>query len=160
MRELLEFLVLVMRPVFLAVGFIIRWFWKLLFSWWLEPLLDRRYQESLQEDIRRHIPFLFFEHDAAFLPDVHKSRYGEVEAVIQMRDFRIKFSRFRDQHDVLVASNKQPDLFQEITAFLDNADFRAGRRRNPGVPYSYSSWTEAGWILQQNWDRLTKALSI
>ena len=159
MRQVLEFLITVMRPVFAVVGFVSRSVWKVFFGWWLGPLLDKRSQERLEKAIRRDMPFLFSEHKAVFLPEVKRSRHGEVQAVIQLSEFRLLFLLFRDQHDVLVASNHQPDLFQEITAFLDNEDFHEGRRRNPGVPYSYSNWTEAGSILQKNWDRLTVALA-
>lgn len=49
----------VFRPIFFLVGFVSRLFYRVGFSWWLNPLFARWVQNGFAEEIKQKIPFLF-----------------------------------------------------------------------------------------------------
>jgi hypothetical protein len=52
-----------------ALGFVVVKVHKYLFSWWAEPLEDRRRARAFQQDIQDKLSFLFTEHSARIIPN-------------------------------------------------------------------------------------------
>jgi hypothetical protein len=47
------------RPPVLLVGFAVKTIYRAMFGWWLDPWVQRQANQSLIEDVRANLPFLF-----------------------------------------------------------------------------------------------------
>jgi len=54
-----QLLVELIRPPVLIVGFVVKTIYRTVFGWWLDPWLQRKANQSLTEDVRANLPFLF-----------------------------------------------------------------------------------------------------
>jgi hypothetical protein len=145
----------------LLIGFIVSTLYKGLIAWWADPLAEKSADRRLAEEIRNSMPFLFSDHDGEVVrnPDKIPRSFDLAIATVRVDEFALQFVTVRGEYKVYVASHAVPHVFREVGGVLDSLDYQAGKKRSPGVPYSYSNWLNAADILQNNWERLTKALT-
>jgi len=69
LARILLFIVEVFRPILLAIGFVLRLVYQVLFSWWLNPALDRWIRNEFEQELKLEIPWLFDLHGGRAVPD-------------------------------------------------------------------------------------------
>lgn len=58
----------VFRPLLLLLWFVSRAFYKTILSWWLNPLLNRRFQKAFADEIKQAAPLLFVQYTGKVIP--------------------------------------------------------------------------------------------
>lgn len=109
----------IFRPIFLLVGFASRLFYRVGFSWWLNPLFDRWIQNGFAEELKQTIPFLFglYGYGCKVVEDPKPEANDESMDYIWMasRSLIFKFSRWRrENYGIQVAPTFAPTEFYEV----------------------------------------------
>lgn len=98
-----------MRPLFLAVAVIGKAVYAVLFAWWLNPVLDRRAQRELVDDIKVHLHFLLSDSDSL---QIRRAKWPTVE--ISYHNLLFTVVRWRDETAVSVAPRHVPTESREL----------------------------------------------
>jgi hypothetical protein len=116
------------RPVIVACDVLIRSFYKLCFSWWLDGWMSGGLQRRLANDIRVDFSWLFEKYGAQIVPT---GKYRQVldyaVVTVQVEDLLFKFTRGHDEFIISVAPEHAPhDLypFQEALDLSGAGTFR------------------------------------
>ena len=126
--KVLRFLLEVFRPILLVVGFVLRLFYRLSFSWWLNPLFDRSIQNAFADEIRQAMPFLFDRYKGRVVSDPRPEAnepYMDY-ACVGTQDLIFKFARWRgEKYEVRVSPSFAPTDSYELADALCVADSAA-----------------------------------
>src|SRR5215469_16433566 len=76
-----QLLIELVRPPILLVGFVVKTIYRTMFGWWLDPWFQQKANQSLVEDVRANLPFLFPKGSVVEHPRirVHPFDYASVE---------------------------------------------------------------------------------
>jgi len=116
------------------VGFVLRLLYRLLFSWWLNPLFDRWIQKAFADEIRKAMPFLFDRYEGRVVPDprpeANDPNMGYV--CIGTQNLIFKFARWRrENYEVRVSPSFAPTDSYELVDALRVVDSAANAQSFP-----------------------------
>jgi hypothetical protein len=124
-KQIIFFLIEVFRPVFYVLAFLLPLIWKVFFSWWLGPLLDRHFDRLFVTEIRQAAPFLFdlFGGKVSQLPRP-EPKGSQIERVcIATENLIFQFSRWhREDYKVRVSPVFSPNNSYDLVDALRVAD--------------------------------------
>jgi hypothetical protein len=98
-----------LRPVILGIGFGFKALYYVVFSWWLNPWLDRKANRELVDDIRRNLDFLVSKPNAI---KVLNTEWPTLEIVWDNLLFTV--ARWRDETTVSIAPRHAPKHSYEL----------------------------------------------
>jgi len=145
----------VVRPPLLFVGYVSRGISGLLFPK-REEQRARERQDTLAEDIRLSMPFLFHDWDTKIIPDKGTGfppPFDYAAVIVEFLNLRARFTRGRETLIVFLAPKFSPESWHELSTILIALDIPGVRRG------SIIDLTQAGKLIGQHIDSLSKALS-
>lgn len=118
--RIVMFLLVVFGPLLRLVGFVLKILYKLFFSWWLNPWLDRWARESFANEIRQAFPFLFAQYEGKVVPSPRPEMQSPAVAhvCIAAMNLVFEFSRWHSEnYEVRVSPTFAPrDSYDLIDA--------------------------------------------
>jgi hypothetical protein len=149
-------LIEVLRPLVLLVAIILRLIYRVLFSWWVNPLLDRQFRRSFAEEIRLAMPFLFDLYGGRIVSDpnarANDPHMGYV--CIATAGLVFKFRRWRDEsYGVQIAPSFAHTQFYDLLEALRLVDPAPDTK----LPLLDISWHPWGKLLEPRFLLLEKA---
>jgi len=97
-----------------------------IFGWWLDPWLQRKSNQSLIEDVRANLPFLFPKGSVVEHPWIRVLPFDYASVEIGWENLLFSFTRGRDQTSVVVAPRHAPNVSYElgaVTAALEDGRY-------------------------------------
>src|SRR5215469_6469891 len=116
-------LVELIRPPVLLLGFVVKTIYGALFGWWLDPWLGRKANQSLLEDVRAKLPFLFPNGSVVEHPKIRVLPFDYASVEISWENLLFSFTRGREETSVVVAPRHAPNMSYElgpVIATLEN----------------------------------------
>jgi len=124
----------------------------------LDPLVSKKNDERLANEVKQHLPFLFREKRARIVPndDYRVERVFDLSVVtVAIEDFWIRFIRVRGEFNVEVSSPQPPHRWEDLSGALENAALREGATLNGVVATrpsrAYSSFADVERLLRNQW---------
>jgi hypothetical protein len=154
--RVLLFLIEVLRPVLLPIGFVLRLAYQLFFSWWVNPIFDHWIRSGFADDIKQAIPSLFAQHGGKVVPDPKPSANDRgMDYLCVASTFLVfKFSRWhRENYAVQVSPRFSPTDFYDLLDAVRFADPTA----NTNIPLLDGSWRIWGQLLEPRFHLLEQA---
>jgi hypothetical protein len=151
----------VIAPLVLAVigPFVIAY--KLIFGWWLNPMLDRRYEKKFREyekkfreQVRRDLSFLFDDFDGRFVSNGRPDKYAAL-ATVEAAELRVEVSQHHGEYGISVASRDNPENRERLDSVLEVIYEREGAGRKP----QHISLAELGGLFREKFTQVEMALS-
>jgi hypothetical protein len=141
-------------PVFWVVGQVIEFFHWSLFSWWLDPWVQRRSNRVLWEDVQTHLFYLFPE--GQLVKEKTKVLPFDYDSIrVAFRNLIITITRGRGELNVSLSQRHQPDVTYRLGVVLAALD----QTRNIGtLPYPEKFW-EFSDFLRSRIDTLNEVFS-
>jgi hypothetical protein len=152
------FLLEVFRPILFVLGFVLRLLYRLLFSWWLNPLFDRWVQKAFADEIRQAMPFLFDRYQGRVIPDPRpEANDPQMDYVcVGTQNLIFKFARWRrENYEVRVSPSFAPTDSYELADALRVADSAANAQAFPEV----NSWRHFSRLLEPRFRSLEVVFS-
>ena len=147
-RLLIEFI----RPPVLLLGFVVKTIYRVMFGWWLGPWFQRKANQSLIEDIRAKLPFLFPIGNFVEHPRIRVLPFDYASAELGWENLLFSFTRGREETNVLVAPRHAPNRSYElgpvIAALEDLEAF--GRKADHSYPTLHSVVRRPSLLLSQS----------
>jgi hypothetical protein len=147
----------ILRPPFLALGFVLGNLYKVCFGW-LDRHTARQNERRFAGDIRTHLSFLFTDHAAKVIPNEgvpFPPRMDGAFVTVAVGAIRLRFIRGCGDFSVKVSSGFAPQHWEDFFLVADGvAEWDTDRRR--GYSYSLRSF---GSVLSPRLARLQEALS-
>jgi hypothetical protein len=143
--------------VFVAVGSVIAWVYRLLFSGWDERLYKKN-RRNFASEIERSFAYLFSQHGGSVHPIEGENlprAFDYVSVTVDFEAMRVQLIRGRGELDARIAPPFEPGEWREIEFFWQLVDF-------PGREYSLfaeNQLDELAGKLQESWSQLTFVLS-
>ena len=150
-RQLLDELI---RPPFLLVGFIVKAIYRVMFGWWLDPWLQGKANQSLVEDVRGKLPFLFPNGTVVEHPQIRVLPFDYASVEVSWENLLFSFTRGREESNVLVAPRHAPNMSYELGAAIAALE----DRRNSDC-YAINDLHDAASLLQPHLQALNAAFS-
>jgi hypothetical protein len=128
--------------------------YKLLVGWWLNPILDERYEKKFREQIRTDLAFLFDDFDGHFV--VNDLTHKNVALVMmEAANLRIMISQHHGDYGISVArrdsANSAESLYSILTAIYE----REGSLRTA----TYVNLEDLGRLFREKFNEVQTALS-
>jgi len=141
-------------PLFAGIGLILKVINRTLFGWWLAPLLQRKANTALGDDVQENLYFLYTKGQPIKenWPRALPFDYASVDIVFE--NLRFCFTRGRGELNVSVAPRRAPHESYQlavIIAALDSTDIMQVRHLN--------GLSEVGDLLRARLDELNGAFS-
>ena len=114
MRKRNTLLLELIRPPIRLVGFVVKTIYRTIFGWWLDPWLQRKANESLVDDVRASLPFLFPSGTIAEHPQIRVLSFDYASIEIAWENVLFSFTRGREETNVLVAPRHAPNMSYEL----------------------------------------------
>jgi hypothetical protein len=143
-----------LRPPILALGFLVKLAYRLVFGWWLDPLLQRRWNKALLEDIKSNLPFLFSDSDGENKASlvVRHADWPTIEVLWGNLLFTIV--RWRDETYVSVAPRSVPTKVYKLGRVVDMLE-----RGHPSEHTEINDLVKAGHLLRPRLIALNSSFS-
>ena len=109
-----QLLVEFIRPPLLIIDFVVKMIYGAIFGWWLDPWLQRKANQSLIEDIRAKLPFLFPIGDFVRYPRIRVLPFDYASVELGRENLLFSFTRGREETSVVVAPRWAPDSSYEL----------------------------------------------
>jgi hypothetical protein len=109
-----QLLVELIRPTILLAGFVVKTIYRTIFGWWLDPWFQRKANESLLEDVRATLPFLFSIGRVIQTPQIRVLPFNYASVEIGRMNLLFSFTRGREEINILVAPRHAPNLPYEL----------------------------------------------
>lgn len=145
---------LIVRPIVLALAFVVRAIYQTLLGWWLDPLLQRKANESLLEDVHANLYFLFPESQVIQHPRIRVLPFDYASVELTWGNLLFSFSRGREEVNVLVAPRHAPAMSYELGPVIAALENKRHSDR-----YSVNSLCDAANLLQPHLRTLNTAFS-
>jgi hypothetical protein len=156
--RIVVFLLVVFRPLLRLLGSALKIIYKIFFSWWLNPALDRWARESFAKEIRLAFPFLFTEYEGKLVPSPRPEvQSPEMEYIcIATTNLVFEFSRWHNEnYEIRVSPAFAPkDSYDLIDAL--NAVETAGK---PILAPTIDNWPSFARLLEPRFLPLETAFS-
>jgi len=107
-------LIELIRPPVLLLGFVVKTVYRGMFGWWLDPWLQRKANQSLIDDVRANLPFLFPNGSVVEHPQIRVLPFDYASVEISWENVLFSFTRGREETNVLVASRHAPNIAYEL----------------------------------------------
>ncbi|HEY2497612.1 MAG TPA: hypothetical protein VGK24_11120 [Candidatus Angelobacter sp.] len=147
--------VAIIRPPLIAIGFVAKTLYKLLFGW-LDVPLARKRQDKFAREIQAELPFLFNEYRGKLIP-VENGRlplpFDYVGATVDIGCFLLSFARGRGELGITISA-KNADGSSNLSDLLDAMQDPYDVRRK--VVYSLADWA---LLLKPNMPSLREVFS-
>lgn len=137
-------------------GLVLPFLYKLFFSWWLNPLLDRWLRNRFAEELRLRIPFLFDLYGARVVRDPRRETNSSAVAYVCIAagGIILKFRSWRDgAYGIQISPASAPSDFYELLDALKAVD-PAVDTKLPALEFSWSAW---GKLLEPRFHLLQQA---
>ena len=157
--RVLLFLLEVFQPVFWLVGFVAKLIYRVLFSWWLNPLFDRWIRNGFAQEINVAIPWLFYLHGAKIVRDRKQNTNSESMGYLCLatNSLIFKFRRWRSEnYGVEIAPIFAPTELYELPDVLHLVDPEANTKLRE-LDISWRSW---GRLLEPRFHLIEQAFSV
>lgn len=128
--------------------------YKLIVGWWLNPILDRRYEEKFREQVRTDLAFLFHDFDGRFVPNERADKYAML-VTVEASELRVVVSQHHGDYGISVARRDSPEIKESLESVLEAIYERDGTRRKP----RYISLAEFGELFREKFGEVQMALS-
>jgi tRNA threonylcarbamoyladenosine biosynthesis protein TsaE len=131
--------------------------YELLFGWWLNGLLARRYEKQLARDVHDAMPFLFDEFGGRIVPSLgvpFPPAFDYAFVTVAIENLLIRFCRGRGEFDLQIAAADAPRELRELGLLLDVLGENDGARRRGTADL----W-QAARLLQPEMNRLIGAFN-
>lgn len=155
-REFKEFLIDVLRPPALTIGFVIKGLYRLLIGWWYEPRVRTLQQNHLLQEVQEQFGFLFTTHTARI---VSNDDIGQLAALdcpvvtVSAEGLLLRFIEHRGTRRVHVASERLPTEWHDLSSVLNAIEPDKVRR------HSIVFFQDAARLLGGDWDLVRAAFS-
>ncbi len=155
-REFNKFLIDVLKPPALVIGFVVKGFYRLLIGWWYDKRVRVRQQNQLLQEVQEQFHFLFATHDAEI---VANSDIGHLAALdcpivtVSVEGLFVRFIEHRGTRQVHVASERLPKELQELSSVLNAMEPDKVRR------HSVIFFQDAARLLERDWNLVKRAFS-
>jgi hypothetical protein len=113
-------------PVVLGIGFFFKVVYVVFFGWWLDPRLQRRANQSLLNDVRENLSFLFPNGHAVEHPRIRVLPFDYASVEVAWENLLLSFTRGREEVNVLVAPSHAPNMSYQLgpaIAALENRHY-------------------------------------
>jgi len=147
-------LVELIRPPILLVGFLVNMIYRTFFGWWLDPWLQRKANQSLSEDLRANLPFLFSKGSVVEHPRVRVLPFDYASVEIGWENLLFSFTRGREDTNVVVAPCHAPNVSYELGLVI-----AAIEDRRYSDSYAINDLRDAANLLQPHLQALNAAFS-
>jgi hypothetical protein len=104
-----------------GIGKPILWTYKIIFGWWLNPLIAGRGERKFRKEVRAAFSFLFDEYGAQFVPYSEKSLYWS-RATFTVRGLLFRVSRARGDCSATVAPVQAPTSWESLYTVIHAID--------------------------------------
>lgn len=148
----------IVRPPFLAIGFALNVIYAGLFGWWLDKRIAKKRDESLANEVRQNLPFLFTDKCGRIVSSedsLLQRRFGSAIVTVATQDLWIRFVCVRGEFSLKVASAQAPYIWEDLSDALENAEMRRGVTLNDVVKRrpsrAYSSFADVAQLLRAQW---------
>ena len=128
--------------------------YKLFLGWWLNPVLNKRLENKLREQVRTDLAFLFQDFDARF---VANDRTYENKIVVSMdaADLRIRVGQHHGDYGISVAKRDSPENRESLTSILEVIYEKEGSLRKP----LFVDLAELGKLFREKFNQVQTAVS-
>jgi hypothetical protein len=143
--------------VLIAVGTVIAWTYKLLFSG-SDERQYQKYRRLFISDIERSFSYLFSEHGGSIHPDAGKDlrrAFDYVSVTLEFKGMRVQIIRGRGDLDARLAPSFDPEEWLELDFFWQLIGSPEGR----SSLFAKDQLDQLAGQLQTNWSQLTTVLS-
>lgn len=128
--QVIAILLLPLIPLFMVI-------YKVAFSWWLNALIARKWQEKFAKTIRGRLAFLFEQHEAEFVPNQPTQELPGLYfalATIKVDNLRLRILKKNGYLAVHVAPDFAPNEWSslETTLYVLGAGEHGGRTTHVG----------------------------
>jgi acyl carrier protein phosphodiesterase len=155
-RGLNAFVIDILRPPALAIGFVIRKTYWLFYGWWGEPRFEAKERERLAKEIQDKFGFLFEQFDAQIVPNTDIGHFAALHCpivTVSCSDLLFRFIRWHDNHQVHVAAERVPIEWQELSELVSAIEPSEPRRG------SILSFDDAAHVLKDHFNRIKEAFT-
>jgi len=128
--------------------------YKLIVGWWLNPIVDRRYEQKFREQVRTDLAFLFHDFDGQLVPNERPDKYATL-VTVEASELRVVVSQHHGDYGISVARRDSPEVKESLESVLEAIYERDGTRRKP----RYISLTELGELFREKFTEVQMALS-
>jgi|GEM_PF-4401652 hypothetical protein len=139
--------------VLIAVGpFVLAY--KLLFGWWLNPILDWHLEKKLRTRARTDLWFLFQDFDGRFVRNERPNKYATL-VTIEAADLRVVVSQHHGDYGISVARRDRRQGSESLDSILRAIYEQEGSRREP----MYVNLADLGELFRKKFNQVQIALS-
>ena len=152
-----RFIIAILRPPLLVLGFVFGNFYKLCFGW-LDKRTATQNEQRFAEDVRTYLAFLFSEHGAKVIPNEgvpFPPGFDGAYVTVAVGNLRLRFVRGRGDFSVRVASAFAPNDWEDFRLVADGI---GQWDRSKAGPRYYTLETFEP-ILRSRLERLQQALA-
>lgn len=142
------------RPPVLLVGFVVKTIYRATFGWWLDPWLQRKANQSLIDDVRANLPFLFPNGGVVEHPQVRVLPFDYASVEVSWENLLFSFTRGREETNVVVAPRHAPNMSYELGPVI--AALEDGRYSDR---HAINDLRNAADLLQPHLQALNRAFS-
>jgi hypothetical protein len=128
--------------------------YKLIVGWWLNPILDRRYEHRFREQVRTDLAFLFHDFDGQFVPNERPDKYATL-VTVEASELRVVVSQHHGDYGISVARRDSPEIKESLESVLEAIYEQGGTRRKP----QYASLAELGELFREKFTEVQMSLS-
>jgi hypothetical protein len=121
-----ELLIDLIRPVVQLLFFVVKTINWILLGWWLDPWLQRRRNQSLLDNVRRNLYFLFEKGHVVQHPRIRVLPFNYATVEIAWDNLLFSVTSGRGEETVVVAPHHAPNLSYELgplVAALENRPY-------------------------------------
>jgi hypothetical protein len=145
------------RPIVFVFGVLLRSLYQLLFSWWLNPIIDGWLHKAFADDLRHAMPFLFDLYDARLVPDLRPAANDPRKeyVCIGTQNLIFQFARWRrENYEVRVSPSFAPSDSYDLVDALRIVD-----SKNAQAFPDVDSWQVLSRFLEPRFCALEAAFS-
>ncbi len=116
-----------------GIGKPIWWTYRIIFGWWLSPLLRSRAERKFGNQVRAAFALLFDGSGAQFVPNNESSSYSS-QATFTVRGLLFRVSRTRGDYWATVAPAHAPTSWESLYTVMDAIDAMKTAETGASVP--------------------------